>query len=64
MARRSMFLIQCAGVTIAALALTAGSSWSDTPYVSPSQARLKADVTFLAADAQEGRAPGTKGIEA
>ena len=25
---------------------------------------MKSDVTFLAADAQEGRAPGTKGIEA
>ena len=32
-------------------------------YVSPSQARLKADVAFLAADAQEGRGPGTKGID-
>ncbi len=35
-----------------------------SPYVSPSQARMKEDVGFLAADAQEGRAPGTKGIEA
>jgi Peptidase family M28/PDZ domain/PA domain len=26
--------------------------------------RMKGDVTFLAADAREGRAPGTKGIEA
>ena len=26
--------------------------------------RLKEDVTFLAADARDGRAPGTKGIEA
>ena len=26
--------------------------------------RLKGDVTFLAADARDGRAPGTKGIEA
>ncbi len=34
------------------------------PFVGPSEARLKRDVTFLAADAQEGRAPGTKGIEA
>ena len=33
-------------------------------YVGPSQARLKADVAFLAADAQEGRGPGTKGIDA
>ncbi len=30
----------------------------------PVEARLKADVTFLADDAREGRAPGTKGIEA
>ena len=36
---------------------------ADEAYVSPSQARLKADVSFLAADAQEGRGPGTKGIE-
>lgn len=33
-------------------------------YVSPAEARLRADVTFLAHDDQEGRAPGTKGIEA
>ena len=32
--------------------------------VSGAEARFKADVSFLAADAQEGRAPGTKGIEA
>ncbi len=53
-----------AGLTLAALALIAGVAWSDGPYVSPSQARLKADVTFLADDAQQGRAPGTPGIEA
>jgi len=28
-----------------------------------SEARLKSDVTFLAADERDGRAPGTKGIE-
>jgi len=33
-------------------------------YVGPAEARLKADVSFLAHDDQEGRAPGTKGIEA
>jgi hypothetical protein len=33
-------------------------------FLDPVMARLKADVTFLAADAREGRAPGTKGIEA
>ncbi|APW60029.1 M20/M25/M40 family metallo-hydrolase [Paludisphaera borealis] len=33
-------------------------------YVSPAEARLRGDVAFLAADEQEGRAPGTKGIEA
>lgn len=33
-------------------------------YVSPGQARLKADVYYLADDAREGRGPGTKGIDA
>ena len=33
-------------------------------HVSPAEARLRGDVTFLADDAREGRAPGTKGIEA
>jgi hypothetical protein len=33
-------------------------------FASPAESRLRADVSFLAADAQEGRAPGTKGIEA
>ncbi len=37
---------------------------ADEAYVSPSQARLKADVAFLAADAQAGRGVGTEGIEA
>ena len=32
--------------------------------LTPAEGRMKSDVTFLAADAQEGRAPGTKGIEA
>ena len=49
---------------VAFLSLAATSLHAEEPYVSPSQARIKADVTFLAADAQEGRAPGTKGIEA
>ena len=49
-------LVVLAGIA----ALTSG----DENYVSPSQARLKADVGFLAADAQDGRAPGTQGIEA
>jgi hypothetical protein len=31
---------------------------------SPAELRLKSDVTYLAADEREGRAPGTKGIEA
>ncbi len=31
--------------------------------IAPALERMKADVTFLAADAQDGRAPGTKGIE-
>jgi hypothetical protein len=32
--------------------------------VGPAEARLKNDVTFLADDAREGRAPGSSGIEA
>jgi Peptidase family M28/PDZ domain/PA domain len=32
--------------------------------LTPAETRMKSDVTFLAADEQEGRAPGTKGIEA
>jgi hypothetical protein len=37
---------------------------ADAPYVSPGQARMKQDVSFLAADGQGGRGVGTKGIEA
>ncbi len=33
-------------------------------YVSPAQARLRADVAYLADDAREGRGPGTKGLDA
>lgn len=51
-------------LSIAALALITAVSWGDVTYLNPSAARLKQDVGFLAADAQEGRAPGTKGIEA
>jgi hypothetical protein len=50
--------------SVASLGLVAALARGDSPYVSPSQARLKADVGFLADDAQDGRAPGTKGIEA
>ena len=41
---------------------TPGGSTADAP--TPAESRLRTDVTFLAADAHEGRAPGTKGIEA
>ena len=36
----------------------------DPSTTSLAETRMKADVSFLAADAREGRAPGTKGIEA
>ena len=52
------------GLSIAAIGLVVTSAWSDSPPLNPSASRLKDDVTFLAADAQEGREPGTKGIEA
>ena len=64
MPRRFTALRSAASVATAALGLMAAAAWADVTYVSPSQARLKEDVAFLAADAQEGRAPGTKGIEA
>ena len=41
---------------------TAGNSTTDA--ATAAELRLRSDVTFLADDAQEGRAPGTKGIEA
>jgi len=47
----------------AALAVPAALSFADD-YVSPGQARLKADVYYLADDAREGRGPGSKGIDA
>ena len=36
---------------------------SASPALTAAETRLKADVSFLAADAREGRAPGTNGIE-
>ena len=48
--------------TLAALLAAAASATAQEP--SPAAARLKADVTYLADDAREGRAPGTPGIEA
>lgn len=52
-------------ITLLSLTGGAGGAWADNPpaYVSPSQARITQDVTYLAADAQEGRGPGTRGIE-
>lgn len=52
------------GSTFAVAALLGGFAFADSTYVGPSQARMKVDVGFLAADAQDGRAPGTRGIEA
>ena len=58
---------------VIACGLIAGLCWrsaaggDDAPSgtgLTAAAARMKSDVTFLAADAQEGRAPGTKGIEA
>jgi hypothetical protein len=64
MASRSPARLYRLAFSVAALGLVAAGAWGDVAYVSPSMARLKEDVGFLAADAQEGRAPGTKGIEA
>src|SRR5262245_54651365 len=40
------------------------SGASSEAVLTPAEGRMKADVGFLAADAREGREPGTKGIEA
>ena len=62
------------GLLLAAMPMTRGAvpdgPATETPAgsaataLTPAESRLKADVSFLAADAREGRAPGTKGIEA
>ncbi len=49
----------------AALMAAAGRQASAIePVLSAAESRLKADVTYLADDLREGRAPGTNGIEA
>ena len=47
-----------------AVTLAAGLVRGAERIVVPAEARLRGDVTFLADDAREGRAPGTMGIEA
>ncbi|WP_165233068.1 M28 family peptidase [Aquisphaera insulae] len=42
----------------------AAATEASAAYVSPTESRLRADVTFLASDEREGRAPGSSGIEA
>jgi len=42
----------------------AASGRAASPAPVPVEERLKSDVTYLAADARDGRAPGTPGIEA
>ena len=51
-------------VLAATVALAAGALRGAERIVGPAEARLRGDVTFLADDAREGRAPGTTGIEA
>ncbi|WP_337174444.1 M28 family peptidase [Paludisphaera sp.] len=56
-----------AAVVASALGMAPAVAWAQAPVgeaVSPAVARLKADVSYLADDAREGRAPGTEGIEA
>jgi hypothetical protein len=50
-------------LTAAAAMLPAGLPAAEK-IASPAEARLRADVTFLADDAREGRSPGSAGIEA
>ena len=66
--RRGLFRligVAACGLLAAFLAGSAAGG-DDAPSgagLTPAAARMKADVTFLAADEQEGREPGTKGIE-
>ncbi len=56
-----------AAVVAAALGWAIPIAWAQAPVgeaVTPAETRMKADVSFLADDAREGRAPGTAGIEA
>ncbi len=46
------------------LALVRGPVRAEERSPSPAEVRLKSDVSYLADDAREGRAPGTAGIEA
>jgi len=67
--------VQATWVVLLGLIL-AGPGWAscadDAPHperpagtpLTAAEERLKGDVTYLAADARDGRAPGTKGIEA
>jgi hypothetical protein len=48
----------------ALVAVAAFGARSPAEDLSPALARLRADVTFLADDAREGRGPGTPGIDA
>lgn len=62
--RRFGLRILAACVATFALAVPAVAYLVADDYVSPGQARLKADVVYLADDAREGRGPGTKGLDA
>jgi hypothetical protein len=68
MAQRSKGLSTLSALAVAALALLGSrpSPASDPVVVtlSASEARLRADVGYLADDLREGRAPGTQGIDA
>jgi hypothetical protein len=53
-----------APLLLTGLLLLAVPSRADQAFISPSEARLRADVGFLADDLREGRGPGTKGLDA
>jgi hypothetical protein len=71
---RAIWIVASGLVLTGALGVVPGRALSEEEPANPGRAsgaaltaaeeRLKSDVTFLAADARDGRAPGTKGIEA
>ncbi len=57
-------LLTHAALVLIGFSTARGDDRPEIPTPTPAETRLKTDVSFLAADAREGRAPGTKGIEA
>ncbi len=61
---QSPWICRALALTVAVVAIPKARTRAESRTPSPAEVRLKADVSYLADDAREGRAPGTPGIEA